>query len=351
MDNQKPIWGRLTNFLPVSSPFSLLALLVLIGVWTSFFTIPAESEGIVLRFGKYINKVPPGLHAKLPFGIDSIIAVPTQRQQKLEFGFFTPGYTNPDQSSPESEKERSMVTGDLNSALVEWIVQYRITKPETYLFEVREPGQTLRDILGSETRTAIARHELIEVVRTDKEREPLQDESLTGSLLAKGTLGVLRPIRFGRQAIEQGVFDAAAPKLAEFGIELLDVRFKRINYNQEVLERIYQRMISERLQIAQRFRSEGEGEAVRISGKKERDINEIESTAYKRVQEIRGEADAKATEIYAKAYTQRPEASEFFRFMKSMETYRKVINHDATIVLSTNSELFSLLKRIEHKSP
>lgn len=147
------------------------------------------------------------------------------------------------------------------------------------------------------------------------------------------------------------MFAAAAPKLAEFGIELLDVRFKRINYNQEVLERIYQRMISERLQIAQRFRSEGEGEAARISGKKERDINEIESTAYKRVQEIRGEADAKATEIYAKAYTQRPEAAEFFRFMKSMETYRKVINHDATIILSTNSDLFALLKRIERKNP
>ncbi|MGZ8188703.1 MAG: protease modulator HflC, partial [Methylosarcina sp.] len=129
------------------------------------------------------------------------------------------------------------------------------------------------------------------------------------------------------------------------------VRFKRINYNQEVLERIYQRMISERLQIAQRFRSEGEGEAARISGKKDRDINEIESMAYKRVQEIRGEADAKATEIYAKAYTQKPEAAEFFRFMKSMETYRKIINHDSTIVLSTDSDLYALLKRINREKP
>lgn len=131
---------------------------------------------------------------------------------------------------------------------------------------------------------------------------------------------------------------------------MLDIRFKRINYNPEVLERIYQRMISERLQIAQRFRSEGEGEAARISGQKERDINEIESTAYKQVQQIRGEADAKATEIYARAYAQRAEAAEFYRFVKSMETYRKVIAGEATIVLSTNSDLFAMLKRIEPKA-
>jgi membrane protease subunit HflC len=109
-------------------------------------------------------------------------------------------------------------------------------------------------------------------------------------------------------------------------------------------------MISERLQIAQRFRSEGEGEAARINGNKERDINQIASAAYKQVQEIQGEADARATEIYAKSYAQTPEAVEFYKFQKSMETYRKVINNDATIVLSTNSDLFALLKQAEKKS-
>ena len=212
------------------------------------------------------------------------------------------------------------------------------------LRDERSAQSRLEDILGGETRTAIARHELIEVVRTDKNRKPAIDETL-GELASEGTLGQLRPIRVGRVAIEKSVFDAAAPKLEEFGIQLLDVRFKRINYNQQVLERIYQRMISERLQIAQRFRSEGEGEAARIKGNKERDINEIRSTAYKRVQEIKGEADSKATEIYAKAYAQNPEAAKFYRFLKSMETYGKVINTDTSIVLSTNSELFGLLKR------
>jgi membrane protease subunit HflC len=218
------------------------------------------------------------------------------------------------------------------------------------LRDERSAQSRLEDILGSETRTAVARHELIEVVRIDKDRKPKQDESVGGSPSGLGSLGSLRPIQTGRLEIERGIFEAAAPKLAEYGIELLDIRLKRINYNPEVLERIYQRMISERLQIAQRFRSEGEGEAARITGQKERDINEIESTAYKKVQEIRGEADAKATEIYANAYTQGPQAAGFYRFLKSMETYRKVLGQDATIVLSTNSDLFEMLKRVEQKS-
>jgi membrane protease subunit HflC len=228
---------------------------------------------------------------------------------------------------------------------VDTFARWRITDAMRYYLRLRDERSAqsrLEDILGSETRTAIARHELVEVIRTDKTRQPAQDETVGG-------LGTLRPIRYGRQEIEKSIFEAAAPKLAEFGIELLDIRLKRINYNPGVLERIHQRMISERLQIAQRFRSEGEGEAARISGKKDRDINEIESAAYKRVQEIRGEADARATEIYAKAYTQRPEAADFYRFLKSLETYRKVITGDSTVVLSTNSDLFALLKRIEHE--
>jgi membrane protease subunit HflC len=145
--------------------------------------------------------------------------------------------------------------------------------------------------------------------------------------------------------IEEEIKKKAAVKLAEFGVELLDLRLKRVNYNPDVLDRIYQRMISERRQIAQRFRSEGEGEAARIAGQKERDLNEIQSTAYRRVQEIRGESDAKATEIYARAYTKNTQASEFYGFLKSLETYRKVLNKESTLVLSTDSDLFSLLKR------
>lgn len=314
----------------------LLAAILASIVFLSAFTIKQTEQVIITQFGMPVGDpiTNPGLHFKLPF---------IQQVNRFDKRYLA-------WDGPLVE----MSTKDKTYVQVDTFARWRITDPMRYYLRLRDERSAqsrLEDILGSETRTAIARHELIEVVRTDKERKPLKDESLTGALLDEGTLGVLRPIRVGRLAIEKGVYAAAAPKLAEFGIELLDVRFKRINYNQQVLDRIYQRMISERLQIAQRFRSEGEGEAARISGKKERDINEIESTAYKRVQEIRGEADAKATEIYAKAYTQRPEATEFYRFMKSMETYRKVINHDTTMVLSTDSELFALLKRVERKRP
>ena len=308
----------------------LLAVIVLIA-YLSAYTVNQVEQVIVTQFGRPIGDpvTEPGLHFKLPF---------VQQVNSFDKRYLA-------WDGPMVE----MSTKDKTYVQVDTFARWRITDPMQYYLRLRDERSAqsrLEDILGSETRTAIARHELIEAVRTDKDRKPFIDETL-GELNNEGTLGQLRPIRVGRIAIEKIVFDAAAPKLAEFGIELLDVRFKRINYNQQVLERIYQRMISERLQIAQRFRSEGEGEAARINGNKERDINEIQSTAYKRVQEIQGEADAKASEIYAKAYGQKPEAALFYKFLKSMETYRKVINSDATIVLSTDSELFGLLKRGE----
>ena len=306
-----------------------LLALIAIAIYLSAYTVNQAEQVIITQFGRPVGDpvTEPGLHFKLPF--------------VQEVNSFDKRYLAWDGPMVE------MSTKDKTYIQVDTFARWRITDPMRYYLRLRDERSAqsrLEDILGSETRTAIARHELIEVVRTDKNRKPVMDETL-GELASEGTLGQLRPIRVGRVVIEKIVFDAAAPKLEEFGIELLDVRFKRINYNQQVLERIYQRMISERLQIAQRFRSEGEGEAARIKGNKERDINEIRSTAYKRVQEIQGEADAKATEIYAKAYGQRPEAAQFYTFLKSMETYRKVINSDTSIVLSTNSELFGLLKR------
>lgn len=306
-------------------------LLVIVGLvfFLSAYTVDQTEQVIITQFGRPVGEpiIEPGLHFKLPF---------VQQVNSFDKRYLA-------WDGPMVE----MSTKDKTYLQVDTFARWRITDPMRYYLRLRDERSAqsrLEDILGGETRTAIARHELIEVVRTDKNRKPAIDETL-GELASEGTLGQLRPIRVGRVAIEKSVFDAAAPKLEEFGIQLLDVRFKRINYNQQVLERIYQRMISERLQIAQRFRSEGEGEAARIKGNKERDINEIRSTAYKRVQEIKGEADSKATEIYAKAYAQNPEAAKFYRFLKSMETYGKVINTDTSIVLSTNSELFGLLKR------
>jgi membrane protease subunit HflC len=316
--------------------FLSTVLLVVIGavLWTSAYTVDQTEQVIITQFGKPVGKpiADAGLHFKLPF-IQQVIRI---EKRYLEW------------DGPMVE----LPTKDKTYIQVDTFARWRITDPMQYYLRLRDERSAqsrLEDILGSEVRTAIARHELIEVVRTDKSRQPMKDEAIVSASTDHGTIGVLPTIKYGRLAIEKGILNAAAQKLSEFGIELLDVRFKQINYHPQVLERIYQRMISERTQIAQRFRSEGEGETARIYGQKDRDINEISSTAYKRVQEIQGEADAKATEIYAKAYTQRPEAADFYRFLKSMETYRKIINADATIVLSTNSDLFALLKRVEQK--
>jgi modulator of FtsH protease HflC len=307
-----------------------LAILLLFAVLGSFYAVDQTEQVIITQFGKPVGDpiTDPGLHFKLPF-VQTISRID---KRFLEWD-----------GAPVA-----IPTRDKTYIHVDTFARWRINDPKTYfvrLHDERSAQSRLEDILGSETRNAIAKHDLIEIVRTDKNRKPLHDENLKTVPTGVGTIGVLPPIQFGRLKIEEEIKAAAAAKLAEFGIELLDLRLKRVNYNPDVLDRIYQRMISERRQIAQRFRSEGEGEAARIAGQKERDLNEIQSTAYRQVQQIRGQADAKATEIYAHAYTQNPQAAEFYAFLKSMETYRKVLTKDSTLVLSTDSDLFGLLKR------
>ena len=155
---------------------ALLIILLIASLLTSYYTVGAESEGVVLRFGKFFKTVEPGLHFKLPFGIDSVTVLPTRRQLKLEFGFSTAGYTNPAQVGQDPEEEKSMVTGDLNAALVEWVVQYRIEDPRQYLFDVRNPEGTLRDLSEAAMREVIGDctvDELITIGRQDIEIEAL----------------------------------------------------------------------------------------------------------------------------------------------------------------------------------
>jgi len=301
-----------------------------------FYTVHQTEQIIITQFGKPIGEptTEPGLHLKLPL---------IQEVNRIDKRFLE-----------WDGLPVAIPTRDKTYIHVDTYGRWRIADPKTYfvrLHDERSAQSRLEDILGSETRNAIAKHDLIEIVRTDKDRKPVHDETLKVGPVGMGTIGVLPPIAFGRLKIEDEIRKEAAVKLAEFGVELLDLRLRRVNYNPDVLDRIYQRMISERRQIAQRFRSEGEGEAARIAGQRDRDLNEIQSTAYRRVQEIRGEADAKATEIYARAYTQNPQAAEFYGFLKSMETYRKVLTKESTIILSTDSELFSLLKRATAKAP
>jgi modulator of FtsH protease HflK len=167
MNNRPPAVYNLDDLPRPPARFVWLAIFVvplLVLIWTSFYTVPAESEGVVLRFGRYFKTVEPGLHFKLPFGVDDVTVLPTRRQLKLEFGFSTPGYSDPRQASNFQREERSMVTGDLNAALVEWVVQYRIEDPRQYLFEVRNPAQTLRDLSEAAMREMIGDRTVDEVI-------------------------------------------------------------------------------------------------------------------------------------------------------------------------------------------
>ena len=311
-----------------------LAIVILRTLLGCFFAVYQTEQVIITQFGKPVGNpiTDPGLHLKLPIIQD----VNRIDKRFLEW----------------DGMPVAIPTRDKTYIHVDTFARWRIKDAKTFFVRLRDERSAqsrLEDILGSETRNAVAKHDLIEIIRTDKNRKPVRDETLKNVPTGLGTIGVLPPIQYGRLKIEDEIKSKAAGKLAEFGIDLLDVRLKRVNYNPDVLDRIYQRMISERRQIAQRFRSEGEGEAARIAGQKERDLNEIQSTAYRQVQQIRGEADGKATEIYAQAYTQNPQAADFYNFLKSMETYRKVLTKDATLVFSTDSDLFGLLKRASAK--
>ena len=147
----------------------LAGLLIVMTAWTSYYTVDAEYEAVVLRFGRYLSTVGPGLHFKLPLGIDAVSVLPTRRQLKMEFGFSTGGYSNPDQAGIEPDREKSMVTGDLNAALVEWVVQYRIRDPKQYLFDVRNPGPTLRDLSEAVMREVIGDRTVDEVITVGRQ--------------------------------------------------------------------------------------------------------------------------------------------------------------------------------------
>jgi membrane protease subunit HflC len=240
-----------------------------------------------------------------------------------------------------------MPTKDKLYIVVNTFARWRIDDPLQFFQSLRDERSAqsrLDDILGSEVRNVIAAHDLIEVVRTDKTRKPTPDLSTVAQVAST----TLPSIQFGKEVLEKEILKAAAPKLRElFGIELLDLRFKRINYNSRVSEKIYDRMTSERTQIAERFRSEGAGESAKIMGKKEKDLREIESGAYRKIQEIQGKADAEAMQVYAQAYNSSPAAADFYQFLKTLETYKAVLGRDTTLVLTTDSDLFKYLKKVD----
>ena len=297
-----------------------IAVLVVLGIgaylaMSSLYTVSEVEQVIITQFGKPVGDpvTSAGLKVKVPFIQD----VNPIDKRVLEW------------DGPPAD----MPTKDKLYISVDLFARWRITDPLQYFVRLRDERSAqsrLDDILGSETRNAVAKHELIEIIRTTKDRVPLRDVLLTEAE-KELEMGLLVPIQKGRQLVEREIFAAAADKVRVFGIELLDIRFKRINYNESVRPKIYDRMISERRQIAERFLSEGNGEAARIRGNRVRDLNKIQSEAYRQVEEIRGVADAKATEIYAAAYNQSPEAVEFYEFTWTMQSYKTIIDENTHV--------------------
>jgi membrane protease subunit HflC len=317
----------------------MVAILAGLGIGTyvlmsSIYTVSEVEQAIVTQFGMPVGE--PVTTAGLKFKVPFIQDVNLIDKRVLEWD------GNP---SDMPTKDKLYVSVDL-------FARWRIVEPLQYflrLHDERSAQSRLDDILGSETRNAIAKHELIEIVRTTKDRVPQRD-ALMANAGRELDVGSLVPIQKGRKLVEQEIFAEAAEKVGVFGIALLDIRFKRINYNESVRPKIYDRMISERRQIAERFLSEGNGEAARIRGNRVRDLNKIQSEAYRQVEEIRGVADAKATEIYARAYNQSPEAVAFYEFTRTMQAYKSIVAENTTLVLSTDGDLFKFLKSINPKS-
>ena len=319
-------------FSPLWAAFLIVAGIVIFGC---AYTVDQTEQVVITQFGRPVGEPinsgatdssGPGLHFKIPF----VQASNRFDKRILEW------------DGDPSE----MTTRDKLYVVIDTFARWRIVDPLVYFQSLRDERSALSridDIIGSETRNVVARHDLIELVRSNKARVPEQDATLAD---AGAAVGHLAPIRFGRKELEQEILKAAAPKMGIWGIELLDVRIKRLNYKEGVIGKIYDRMISERLQIAERFRSEGAGEAAKIAGRKERELQQIQSEAYRKVQEIQGDADAKASEVYASAYTSSPAAADFYGFLKTLDTYKTTLGNDTTVVLTTDSDLFRLFKQV-----
>ena len=300
-----------------------LVLIVLLFVTGTLYTVKEGQQIILTQFGKPIGEpiTDAGLHVKWPF----IVKVNVVEKRVLAW----------------DGKSVAMPTRDKTYIQVDTFARWRIADPLLYFKTLRDERSALSrldDILGSVTLNAVAKHDLLEVVRSTKDRKPERTDLLTEKEAD------FEPIKIGRREIEKNLNEIAKAELENIGIELLDLRFKRINYNQSVERQIYQQMISERQKIAERFRSEGAGEAARTMGKMEREVKRIESEAYRKIQSILGEADAESTRIYAESYGGTPERESFYEFVKTLEAYDKILDKNTTVILSTDSELFKLLK-------
>ena len=296
-----------------------IALLILLG--QSAYTVSETEQVIITQFGEPVGDpvVTPGLKFKVPF---------IQRTNVFDKRFL------------EWDGSPNQVpTKDRRFIWVDTYARWRITDPLLFFQRLRDERgaqSRLDDVLDGETRNAVASHDLIELVRSTN-RNP--DDVLIDS---EEEAVILETIERGREEITREILRTAAGRTADLGIELLDLRLKRINYVEEVQQDVFARMIAERQRVAEQFRSEGQGESARINGERERELAQIQSEAYRQAEELRGEADAEATRIYAEAYNR---DADFYAFTKSLETYEETMDPSTIFILGTDSELLRFLEQ------
>ena len=311
---RKPLW--ITGAVVV-----LLALLALSG---AFYTLSEGQQAIVLQFGRPVGQpvTEAGLHLKLPF-----------IQEVRRF-----------------EKRLLIWDGDPNQVPTKgrefiWVdatARWRIADAQKFLESVATEARAqsrLDDIVDSVVRDKVSGSELVQLVRSGSGR--MLERGVPEQATAEQKEILTKPIPYGREVITRAILAEARKITPQYGIELVDVRIKRLNYVESVREKVYARMISERKRIAARFRAEGEGESAEILGEMEKELRQIRSAAYRRAQEIRGEADAEAARVYGDAYGRDP---EFYAFSRTLEAYRDGNNGNAVLILTTDSDYYRYLK-------
>lgn len=304
----------------------VLALLAIIVLSSAFYSIDETQQVVITQFGKPVGDPikEAGLHIKMPFIQD----VNYFEKRLLEWD------GNPTEISAKDKK----------FILVDTYARWRIEDPLKFFRSVvNENGAQTRldNIIDAATRNMITSNILIEVVRNSNRKMSVAEAELELS-----SEGMVDSIRVGREKLSQNIFEAAKEKVKEYGIELADVRIKRINYIEEVRERVFERMIAERLRIAEKYRSEGAGKKAEIEGEMEKELQKITSEAYRTAEEIRGKADEAATRIYAHAYDRDP---EFYSFFKTLESYTNTIDEKTWLILSTDSDYLKYLKELYAK--
>lgn len=301
----------------------IVVIILLLGMAvlsSALYTVSEAEQVVITQFGKPVGKPinTPGLKIKTPF----VQTVHAFEKRFLEWD------GDPNQ----------IPTKDKRFIWVDSYARWRITDPLLFfqrLYDERGAQSRLDDILDGETRNTIAKHELIDLVRSTNRPFVVAED-----IAELGQQEPAENVQFGRDKLTQEVLANARRRTGDLGIEILDFRIKQINYVDAVRQEVYARMISERQRIAELYRSEGAGEAARIAGEKERELRVVESEAYRQAQEIRGKADAAAADIYAAAYNRDP---EFYRFLKSMGTLEQSLDKDTLLLLSTDSELLRYL--------